>query len=123
MKTIVHIELTDEERLAIGGGRFMVSRKEVTGLVNKFIEDLKNEDTRRSDAVELPRNEETEALAKTIAATGRDCSIREFVPSRGDEPYLYDGEDPELTDACRAVLDGLQFIEGHAWAALEGNRK
>lgn len=123
MKTIVHIELNDEDRRKIGGS-FMVSRKDVTTLVNEFIEGLKTNDYPGSSNEDgLPTNEEAEALAKTVATAGRDFSIREFVPSRGDEEYLYTGEDPELTDACRSILDGLQFIERRAWAALEGNRK
>lgn len=123
MKTIVHVVLTDEERLAIGGS-FMVGRKDVTKLVNEFIEGLKtNENTRRSNETGLPTNEEAEAIVATVATAERDTSLREFVPSRGDEPYLYCGEDPELTDACRSVLDGLEFIDRYAWTALERNRK
>jgi hypothetical protein len=135
MKTNIGIETTDEERLAMGvtlGTGRMVKRSEVTEAIQRYVKSLiagqpieiaNYENSGCSNEVEPAANEAVKRTTGVGAEAGGDRSLCEFVPSRGDEDYLYSGEDPELTAACSSVLDGLQLIERHVWATLERNRK
>lgn len=130
MKTIIHLNLTDDQRELFAHAlckKGMVSRKEVTAWVEEAIEQLlttqENNDDQGSDTQLIP-TEAIEAITEPLPPqTVGDRSLREFVPSRGDEPYLYKPENPELAAACSAILDGLQYIETRVWDELERNRR
>lgn len=123
MKTNIGIETSDIERRMIGdaiGLPGMVSRKQLKEEIERHVATLIFGPGQTADSKTEPAL--TSAPISKPAAE-RNRSVREFVPSRGDEPYLYSGENPELTDACRGVLDGLEFIEKFTWAALNKDRK
>jgi hypothetical protein len=125
MKTIVHIELSDEERRAIGLGN-LVTRKQVTELVNNFIQ-------------EKIRGETTEARTETESTDHGDPGQRRerggdkrlphdmpangFSPSRGDEDYLTQPRDKDIAAACRSIIDATTLINEFAWETIERNRK
>ena len=115
------IDTTDEERLAIGqalGIGKMVTRKQLKEAVYAYLAMLA-----QGKEIEQSANQETEGVAEEQSPPERDRSVPDFVPSRGDEPYLYSPQDPELAAQCSAVLNGLEYIERYAWDALERNRK
>ena len=121
MKTNLGIETTDEERLKIGlvlyGKEKMVTRADLKEAINEYVRSLiagKEARPAASPSAEAPACEEAEAI--------RNRSICGFVPSRGDESYLYKPKDSELAAVCSSVLDGLQYIEEYTWDALEKNR-
>ena len=130
MKVNLGIELSDEQRALFNNAlckKGRVSRKEVRSWVEEALErllttqEINNEpDTPEPDS---HADASVEEAAAEQSEYGRGQRIPQFVPSRGDEPYLYQPKDPELAAACSAVLDGLERIEEHAWATLEGNRK
>ena len=127
MKTNLGIETTDEERAAIskaaGLDSKMVSRKELTGLVNKYIEDLKNGrnpyTTDGGESREVPAVAEGEPDSQRA---GHHRSTPEFIPSRGDEPYLFKASDPALRDIHSRFLDLAQELEDYTWEQMERNR-
>lgn len=121
MKTNLGLETTDEERLLIGqalGTNRMVTRKELREEIERHVEELKRGTTPRR-----PADEETVPAAAAEPEAGGDRSVRGFVPSRGDEPYLYKPKDPELAAVCSSVLDVLERFEEVVWRALEENRQ
>ena len=152
MKTNVGIETTDEERKRIAaslGYNGLASKKDINAAVQNYIRDLieRNEyiveedyalsreargarhDDDQSEEVESPAESSSVGSDQDDTAAGgdqgisRDDTVRKFVPSRGDEPYLYEPEDLELAAVCSNVLDGLEYIERYTWDALERNRK
>ncbi len=131
MKTNISLSTSDEEResiaLSLGLKHKLATRKDIVNAVTEYISAVliggTHEDPGCSDEVRRDTDEAAEATAEEQPTSVRDTSVRGFVPSRGDEPYLYRPQDPELAAACSAVLDGLEHIERHAWATLEGNRE
>lgn len=116
MKTIIHLETSDEERLSIAaslGLTQMVSRKQVTQLVIDHLKDLASGVT----------SDEPSGAGPTEHVVSAARAAENFTPSRGDEPYLYRPQDSELAAKCSAVLDGLEYIENYAWNTLERNRQ
>jgi hypothetical protein len=125
MKTIVHLTLTDEERALVskswGLKSKMVSRQEVTDYVHNQIRlAIAGKPSPKVDP-EPVRAAEAPAPIQPQPRSNR--VLCDFVPSRGDEPYLYKPKDPELAASCRAALDGLEAIEEYIWDALERNRQ
>jgi len=121
MKTNLGLETTDEERLQIGlalGLKRMVTRKELREEVERHVEELK----RGIKAPERERDEETVPAPTDKSDTRPADGVCGFVPSRGDEPYLYKPQDPELAAVCSNVLDVLERFEKAVWRALEENR-
>lgn len=122
MKTIIHLEVTDTERLVLAEKWFnrkqMVSRKEVINFVEAQIQLALLGET-----VEPEPARETENVVTHESSRSGDQGIRPFVPSRGDESYLCKPKSGELAAACSQVLDGLEFIETFAWENIERNRK
>jgi len=96
----------------------MVTRADLKEAVYEYVRNL----IEGKETEQVP-NQETEGVAEDQPTAERDRSVPVFVPSRGDEPYLYSPQDPELAAQCSAVLDGLEYIERYAWDALERNRK
>ena len=130
MKTIVHIETTDEQREVLAaklGGKKMISRKEVTDLVQTYIARLITEEDYGPNGYMPPpdafADEAPQEPAPAEPEASRDRSVRAFVPSRGDEEYLYRGKDPELTAACSSVLDACEHLDQVIWRKLEENRE
>ncbi len=118
MKTIIHLDLTDEQREIFSNAlcrKGMVSRKEVNEWVNEAVLRLLTTQEHNNEP-EIP----SEAIESITEPRPPPAA---FTPSRGDEPYLYRPQDPELAAACSAVLDGLAHIDQHVWATLERNRK
>jgi hypothetical protein len=125
VKTNIGIETTDEEReqiaTAVGSPNKLISRNEIKELVNGFVQSLIRGEVPLQTLGEGV--EEGDPDDPGCENPGRDRAIRKFVPSRGDEPYLYRPEDPELAVRCSAILDGLEYIEKYTWGALERNRQ
>lgn len=129
MKVIVHLTLTDDERGIFNAAlckKGMASRKDVHKWVTEAVghlletQEINNEQWDETDSladgtVQVPVPVEPE--------TSRSRSIPGFVPSRGDEPYLYKAQDGGLAKACSQVLDGLEYIKAFTWETLERNRK
>lgn len=142
MKTIIHIETTDEERRLLqtylernSKTKKLISRNDLKDLVTQHVSDLihradnKEFDEEPNASSNLPN--ETQA-----SETDRDEQPSEhekipvnrnpgagFVPSRGDEPYLYKPKDPHLKDRLSALLDDLKQMEDYVWNKLEENRE
>lgn len=133
MKTIIHLDITDEERTLIAatlGLSQMVSRKQVTLLVVEHIAGLmlgptSNDDNEsKIDGKTEPESaRKTEDVAADKPARNRDQGVSAFVPSRGDEAYLCRPSSTELAAVCSQILDGLEFIEAFTWETVERNRK
>lgn len=136
MKTIIHLELSDEERNDLAkriyrdlDTKVLATRKEVTELVHGLIhEEIERgrEQESEEELTDVERNKAPTSADTVSPATrssgqsGDDPSP--FRPSRGDEPYLFKSKDPELTKRCSAVLDATQELNDYVWQALEENR-
>lgn len=121
MKTNVGIETTDEERKLIGealGLKRKVSRKELREEIDNHVQSL----IAGAAVVKVPV-EAAERILKDEPSPERDRSVREFVPSRGDEDYLAQPKDPGIAAACSRILDDVALIEQFAWDTIERNRK
>lgn len=145
MKTIVHIELSDEDRSDLAKrlrrdplNKGLITRTEIKELVHNFInqeiQDGCNQEVqpvRRSDDQRspLPRDGVSEHAIFAAKKKLDDQPIPEnvgftpFVPSRGDEDYLTQPKDPGVAAACRRILDDTAIIEQFAWETIERNRK
>ena len=145
MKTIVHIELSDEERNDLAkriyrdaDTKVLVTRKEVTELVLALVQQEVNEG--REQEFEEFREELSDATEQLQERTGSDkvCPGTgkrsdagghpeeigiAFAPSRGDEGYLAQPKDPGLAAACSRILDDAKLIENFAWDTIERNRR
>lgn len=125
MKTIVHIELSDEERRAIGLGN-LVTRKQVTELVNNFIQEkIRGEATETGTRTKTtdhgdPGQRRERGGDKRIP---HDMPSTGFSPSRGDEDYLTQPRDKDIAAACRSIIDATTLINEFAWETIERNRK
>jgi len=135
MKTNIGIVTTDEERERIArslGHNGLVSRKDLTQAVETFVQDLierngyiVEKDLEISGPDPKADSQADQALERALEVepgSDRDRSIREFMPSRGDEPYLYRAKDPELAARLRALLDDAERFEEYVWSKLEENR-
>jgi len=118
MKTIIHVETTDEERVAIGKGK-PVTRKDITDMVNKFIQERIN----GHDEEVQPVQRSDDQRSPLPRAGLPKQSNAEFIPSRGDEPYLSQPTDPGIAAACSRILDDTALIQAYAWDTVERNRK
>lgn len=120
MKTNLGVETSDEQRLNIGkklGLGRMVSRKELRTEIERYVEELGSGKEVKQEPDQTPT-----PPATNEPPASRDRSVPRFVPSRGDESYLYKPKNPELAAACSTVLDGLEHIEEYVWEQLEKNR-
>jgi len=127
VKTNIGIETTDEERLSIGNtlglGR-MATRKEIRETVNEHVQAL-IEGRRSVLEVEHEAEDRTgeivgEAARPLPEGTER---VRNFMPSRGDEAYLFTPRDPELKQLHSNLLDAIEALEEYTWKQLEKNRQ
>jgi len=127
MNTNIKITLTDEEREVLAGRWFdrkaLVSRKEVNEFIQTQLQVALNGlapqvDTAFNDDATGPPERTDERKPESR----RDQRVPDFMPSRGDESYLYTPKDPELATACSVVLNGLENIEKYVWDTLERNR-
>jgi len=117
VKTIIHLEITDDERAKMSqslGHSGLVTRKQVTEFVEETIR----------NAIQPVKDIPTTAspLARS-ADEGRRTHFPVFTPSRGDEPYLYRPKDPKLAALCSTALDGLERLDRYVWDKLEENRQ
>lgn len=123
MKTNIGIELTDEERAVLAqnwfGRKTMVSRKEVTAFVNASIQQA----ILGSEEADPEPMREVEDPAPVRTEVRGDRGVHSFVPSRGDEPYLYRPKDPKLAAALSTVLDATEALDTYIWNELERNRQ
>lgn len=122
MKTNLGIDLTDEQRARIarnlGLKHKSATRNDIKEAVNDYVQNTLAADK----AIESkPSGEAQEVVGNQSNISGHP-QVPAFVPSRGDESYLYTGKDQEITDACRKILDGVDFIKDFAWETLERNR-
>lgn len=123
MKVIVHLELADADRIrlyqAINGNALtrMVSRKDVTLFVLEKINEAIEGKAEPDPGPALVTNG-----AQQPEESGGGC-LPEFVPSRGDESYLYQGEDEELAAQCSRFLDSIEYFQQYTWKQLERNRR
>jgi len=126
MKTIIHLELSDVERNDLARRidrdpvtKRLVTRKEITDLVLTLIQD---EITTGWESTTDDRGPQLETKATPYKEDAKTQAIP-FVPSRGDEDYLFKSKDPEWTRLCSAVLDATQELDGYVWQTMERNRK
>ena len=96
----------------------MVTRKQLREEIERHVERLK-----RGETAERQRDEETVPAAADEPDTPAVVGVRGFVPSRGDESYLYRPKDPELAAACSAALDACERLDEVIWRKLEENRE
>ncbi len=138
MKVIVHLTISDDDRAKMAqslGHSGLVTRNQVTEAVNIFIteringtgtESPTNADTVHTEAgPERSERDHSDARNALVRAEERAVDRRagKFVPSRGDEPYLYRAQDPRLAAACSAVLDATGRLDEYIWEKLEENRE
>jgi hypothetical protein len=123
MKTNIGIELSDEVRAVLAqnwfGRKTMVSRKEVTDFVNASIQQA----ILGSEKTDPEPVREAEDAAPVRTEVLRDRGVHNFVPSRGDEPYLYRPKDPKLAAALSTVLNAAEALDMYIWNELERNRQ
>ena len=136
MKTIIHLELSDEDRRDLARRidrnpvtKRLVTRKEVTELVLTLVDDEVTKgwesttDDRGDDILNREDETQPERRLRTIAEVEDDePKPFKFIPSRGDEPYLFKSKDPEMTKLCSAILDATNALDEYVWRALEENR-
>lgn len=135
MKTIIHLELSDEERSDWAkrihrdpNTKVLVTRKEVVETVLHLVAqeiidgreiemygDEEPEVDKQPQSVN-PKVDDSKAFRELIDET------LPFKPSRGDESYLYKSKDPEMTKLCTAILDATDALDEYVWRALEENR-
>ena len=121
MITNIRLDTSDKERNLIAmylerdaKTTRMVSRKELTELVQQLINDI---------VTQADDNEYDEPEVESSPKMGAAPKIAEFKPSRGDEPYLYKPKSVTLKDACSRMLDMAEEVEQLVWDVLEKNRE
>lgn len=134
MKVNIGIELDDEQRALFANAlckKGLASRKDVRAFVDEAIERLLTTQEINNDQTGIDNGREAEAVEadghrRDPIAVRPSAEAAEpgagFVPSRGDEPYMYKGNDEGVTAACRTILDQAELIEQFAWETLERNR-
>lgn len=139
MKTIIHLELSDEARNDLAkriyrdpNTKVLVTRKEVTELVLSLVdyELERGRDDDQSDEADPPAESQGDGDLGQRGNGGGTARVPTdthseggFVPSRGDEPYLAQPKDPGVAAACSRILDDAALIEQFAWDTVERNRK
>ena len=139
MKTIIHLETTDEERRLIGvyldrdsATKRLVTRKELTELISDYVNDIttrahQGEYDEHSDPDPEPeRPDRHSGDGRPAGDQGFPNMPRAgdgFYPSRGDEPYLYTGKHPALTEVCGNMLDLAEQVDQLIWETLEKDRE
>jgi len=136
MKTIVHIELSDEARNDLAkridrkDTTRLVTRKEVTELVNALVDYEIERGYEDDQSTEAGTSSETPSDGDSGqrrdgggAQRVPDDAAPPFVPSRGDEDYLSQPRDPGIAAACSRILDDAALIEQFAWETIEKNRR
>lgn len=122
MKTNLGIETTDQEREAIAGTlnlpNKLATRNDIKEAIYEYVQALI-----RGEEAKPSTDATVEASSEKLPETGGDRSVRGFVPSRGDEPYLTQPKDPELAVACSSMLDIAERIDQMIWETIERNRK
>jgi hypothetical protein len=103
MKTNIGIETTDEERQriaeALGLKHKLATRHDIKTFVEGCIKSLIQGEETFAVTIDAAKG-----TVEVEPPPERDRSVRPFVPSRGDEPYLYKPKDPELAARCRPPL-------------------
>ena len=139
MKTIIHLELSDEERSDLAKlldrnpcTNRLVTRKEVTELTQTLVNDVLKRGLREDNGQTTEVNSEPEGPSDGDSGQrgdgGGGSSVSDdpdtrFIPSRGDEGYLAKPSDPGVAAACSRILDDAALIEQFAWDTIERNRK
>lgn len=150
MITNIRLELSDVERNDLArridrdpATKRLVTRKEVTELVNALVDDEVTkgwESTTDDRGPELREDNDQSTKANPSskesgdgdrgqrrngggAGSVSDDASSGFVPSRGDEPYLSQPKDPGIAAACSRILDDAALIEQFAWDTIERNRR
>lgn len=124
MNTNIKLETTDEERLKIGqtlyGKDKMVSRAGLREAINDYIQSLI--EGRGNSEAPRPSSEAPADDDRGREERRGTRRLGDFVPSRGDEPYLYKPKDPEFAAVCSSILDACERLEELTWEKLEENR-
>lgn len=113
MKTIVHFETTDEQRKRLAeawGVKGVVSRNDIKARAQAWLESEMAGNSAPAE-VELPAPEPPKPAK-------RDG----FVPSRGDEPYIFKARDERLRQLHSNLLDAIEALEDYTWEQMERNR-
>ena len=92
----------------------MISRKQLTEIVTEFVNDKIRLDSEPDEQIETATTEES-----TNRGGERPS---EFVPSRGDESYLFKTHDPKLKDILSHMLDVSEEYDTYIWEELERAR-
>jgi hypothetical protein len=123
MMTVIKLDLSGSQITRICDKKFghpgHMTRKQITAWVEEMVHDYIHEKVNEEPVEQAPETVARQPEDKP----GGDRGVRDFVPSRGDEPYLCRPKSPELAAACSAILDGLEVIEEFAWESLERNRQ
>ncbi len=133
MKTIVHVELSDEEREQVAqslGHSGLVTRKQVTAFVqNQVTKAIKGKLNDQGNKTDTASGEDPPGDSGSGGPGTGDRGVREevsgrgFTPSRGDEPYLFKARDPALRELHSNILDAIQALEDYTWEQMEKNRE
>jgi hypothetical protein len=123
VKTNLGIETTDQEREAIARTLSLPHKLATRNDIKEAIYEYVQKVLIGGEEVESRTNATTEDPSEKLPETGGDRSVRGFVPSRGDEPYLTQPKDPELAVACSSMLDIAERIDQMIWETIERNRK
>jgi hypothetical protein len=92
----------------------MVTRKELREEIERHVEQLKT-----GKKPERPADTPAVQVTPAEPESRRDRSLRGFVPSRGDEDYLFKTSDPELKEILARFLDLAEELEAFTWNKLE----
>ena len=146
MKTNVSIETSDEQRAQIArmleSQNKLASRNDIKEAVLKYIGELSigNQvsmqfDSRRPKKAKLKDGSEAGPTDKyafpstALSVTGGQAvdpvkvyNERDFVPSRGDEPYLFRAQDEKLHKLHQDLLNAIDALNKYTWEKMEKNR-
>ena len=100
----------------------LVTRKEVTELVEALINDEARKGWQDEEVQPVQRDDDQRSAVPRARMPEQSFTEAAFVPSRGDEPYLYKPSDPELAAKLSALLDDSRAFEEYVWKQLEANR-
>ena len=126
MKVIVHLELHDDERGKLAQNWFkrkaLVTRQEVNDFVNTKIQIAILDGGTDHLGPDCVADAQTEAIVANESTNGGTKRVSEFVPSRGDEPYMLKVRDPQLKDILSRMLDVTEEYDTYVWEKLEDDR-
>lgn len=100
-------------------GTQWMTRKEIREWIEEHINDIIDGG---EEALKQP-SPATERVAVDEPSPERDRSVCQFVPSRGDEDYLFKTSDPELKAILTRLLDASDELEAYTWQQLEKIRE